>query len=175
MQTLQYLIEPRGMFPNSPLPVVHYKQAVELPLLLPSLHIKNLFSKNGWTNNWTDGIYAYHHYHTITHEALGICKGSTQLLLGGNGGTEITIVEGDVLVIPAGVAHRNLGNMHDVSCVGGYPNGMDFDMNYGTWEEMERTLHNIASLPIPGTDPLLGLEKGIVEIWKAYAKNNGNN
>jgi uncharacterized protein YjlB len=54
---------------------------------------------------------------------MAVIKGHTTLLLGGENGKQISIQKGDIIVIPAGVAHKNRGNMKDVICVGGYPDG----------------------------------------------------
>jgi uncharacterized protein YjlB len=39
--------------------------------------------------------------------------------------------KGDVLLIPAGVAHKNVGASIDFKCVGAYPGGKEFDINLG--------------------------------------------
>jgi len=62
---------------------------------------------------------------------LGVCKGEPLLQLGGENGISLFIQQGDVLIIPAGVAHKNLGKENDLICVGAYPDGRDYDMNYG--------------------------------------------
>jgi len=87
-------------------------------------------------------------------------------MLGGEKGIVLFILEGDVLVIPAGVAHMNLGKENDVTCVGGYPEGREFDMNYGTDAERPRADHNIAALPMPNTDPVFGENGPLGKIWK---------
>jgi len=125
-----------------------------------------LFENNNWRNTWQQGIYTYHHYHSTTHEVLCVCKGETLLLLGGENGITVLIQEGDVLVIPAGVAHINLGKENDVSCIGAYPDGRDYDMNFGKQGERPRTDHNIASLPLPQTDPVFGANDGLLQIWR---------
>jgi len=166
MKPEQYYVKDDGIFPNSRLPILYYPQTLQLPKLFPSYAVKKLFQENNWKNNWTQGIYTYHHYHSTTHEVLGVCKGETLLLLGGEEGITIFIQEGDVLVIPAGVAHINLGKENDVTCVGGYPDGRDYDMNYGNADERLRVDQNIASLPLPETDPVFGKKGGLLEIWK---------
>jgi uncharacterized protein YjlB len=127
----QFFVKDDGIFPNNSLPIIFYPKALDLPKLFPAIAVRKLFQKNNWGNNWKQGIYTYHHYHSITHEVLGVCKGETLLQLGGEQGITLFIEEGDVLIIPAGVAHMNLGKEKDVICVGGYPNGKDYDMNYG--------------------------------------------
>ncbi len=164
----EYVLNDNGIFPNSKLPVLHYLQVLELPFFFPAAKIKSLFQKNGWTNNWRNGIYTYNHYHSVTHEAMAVIKGSTTLLLGGDDGQKVRISKGDVIIIPAGVAHRNLGREKDVICVGGYPEGKDFDMNYGNVGERPKTDHIIAALPIPATDPFYG-NGGLTKIWPDFA------
>ena len=142
-----------GTFPNSP-----------LPLLFPAKHVTDLFESHNWSNSWDDGIFEYHHYHSITHEVLGIYSGETTVQLGGEHGEKIKIQKGDVLVIPAGVAHKNLGKENDIGCVGAYPDGRDYDMNYGKPGERPGTDHNIHHVPLPKTDPVYG-EGGLMHIW----------
>jgi len=165
-QPQQYILHDDGTFPNSKLPVLHYKGILRLPVFFPAAAVRRLFRKNGWTNNWRDGVFTYHHYHSNTHEALAVCKGSTVLQLGGEKGEMVKLEKGDVIIIPAGVAHRNLGKERDIICVGGYPEGKDYDMNYGSPEERPGTDREIAALPLPATDPVLGAGKGVADIWK---------
>jgi uncharacterized protein YjlB len=168
METLTYFLKDNGVFPNSKLPVIHYKNGIDIPFFRPAHAVEKLFSENGWTNNWDAGIYTYHHYHSITHEAIGVYKGKAVILLGGENGKLIVIQKGDVLIIPAGVAHKNVGKEEDVMCVGGYPGGADFDMNYGQPGERPKTDKQIAALPVPESDPLMGVGEGVAETWKAY-------
>ena len=128
--------------------------------------MRKLFQQNNWSNNWKQGIFTYHHYHSTTHEVLGICKGETLLQLGGEEGITLFIQRGDVLIIPAGVAHMNLGKENDISCVGGYPEGRNYDMNYGKLGERPKANHNIARVPLPKTDPVFGKRRGVIRIWK---------
>jgi uncharacterized protein YjlB len=90
-QPQQYFINDDGIFPNSILPVLYYPNALQLPLLFSAMHVKNIFEKNDWGNTWRSGIYTYHHYHSITHEAMAIIKGKTILQLGGDNGIELTV------------------------------------------------------------------------------------
>ncbi|MCW3087455.1 MAG: cupin protein [Sediminibacterium sp.] len=166
MDTITYLLHDNGQFPNSKLPVIHHKNAIDLPFFRSAHAIEKIFEENGWTNNWDSGIYTYHHYHSITHEAFGVYKGRALLLLGGENGKHVVIQKGDVIIIPAGVAHKNMGKEEDALCIGGYPEGKDFDMNYGNPGERPQTDLNIAGVPIPSTDPVFGMDSGLVELWK---------
>jgi uncharacterized protein YjlB len=165
-QVEQLLLRDDSNFPNSHLPVLVYRGVLQFPRLFTAAFIRRLFRRNGWSNSWNYGIYEYHHYHSITHEVLGIHKGETTLLLGGPNGGEVKIRRGDVVIIPAGVAHRNMGKQDDIQCVGAYPGGGDYDINYGKVGERPRTDRNIENVPIPEMDPVFGMKAGLIKFWK---------
>ena len=73
----------------------------------------------GW--HLADGIFDYHHYHATAHEVLGCAQGWVQVRLGGPNGREARLNAGDVVLLPAGTAHRNLGHSADYRIVGGIP------------------------------------------------------
>ena len=154
-----------GIFPNNYLPVLLYRQALFSPVLFPARHIINLFENNYWYNTWNGGIFAYHHYSSITHTAIGIYKGKTVLQLGGEKGIQIIVWKNDVLIIPAGVAYKNMGRENTVKCVTAHPYGRACDLNYGKAGERPQTDKNIAAVPIPSVDPVFGTDKGLPEIW----------
>jgi len=163
--TEQIFLEDDRKFPNNSLPALFYRGALKLPGLFPAFFLRKFFKQNGWSNSWKFGIYEYHHYHSITHEVLGVISGKTTLLLGGENGVKINIARGDVIIIPAGVAHKNLGKQNDVVCVGAYPEGMDYDMNYGNAGERPQTDWNIKKVPLPSADPVYGSKGGITRYW----------
>lgn len=165
MTIAEYVITDDGTFPGNRLPALLYKAVLDIPLLFPATHLSNLFKNHGWSNSWDAGTFTYHHYHSVTHEVLGIYSGKTTIQLGGEQGPKIEIEKGDVLVIPAGVAHKNLHDENAVGVVGAYPEGKDYDMNYGKPGERPQTDRNIAKLIIPKQDPL-GLPDGLTQIWK---------
>lgn len=164
-EVVQYFLEDDGTFPNNAKPALHYKKVLDLPPVFSAAYVKRLFRHNGWNNAWVYGIYEYPHYHSITHEVLGFLKGETRIQLGGETGAVVTVQRGDVLIIPAGVAHCNLGKEKQVSCVGAYPDGRDYDMNYGKAGERPRADRNIAGVPVPEKDPVFGTRAGIVKYW----------
>jgi uncharacterized protein YjlB len=166
MKLLQYYLKDDGVFPNSELPVLLYKRALKIPLFFAALQVKKLLQKHHYTNNWRNGIYTYHHYHSNTHEVMAVIKGHTTLLLGGDKGRKVKIEKGDVILIPAGVAHKNLGKEKDVICIGGYPQGRDYNMNYGKKEERPDADEKIAKVKIPRYDPVTGQRDPMNTIWK---------
>jgi uncharacterized protein YjlB len=155
-----------GIFPNSVLPVLLYRNVLKLPFLFPGDFIKKIFENNNWSNSWKAGIFTYHHYHSNTHEVLGVYKGKTKILLGGESGNLLEIKKGDVLIIPAGVAHKNLRNENEVGVIGAYPNGKNYDIKYGRKDERPEADINIENVSIPETDPVWGAFSGLVKIWE---------
>jgi len=162
----KYYLKDDGIFPNSKLPVLYYPAILSLPPVFSATFIRNLFRRNGWSNAWKSGIYTFHHYHSNTHEVMGVYKGETTLLLGGEHGIRLVIKRGDVLIIPAGVAHRNLGGESDVKCVGAYPNGIQYDMRYGKTEDRPAADLTIENIPKPEKDPVMGKKGGsLIDNW----------
>jgi len=155
-----------GRFPNNDFPVLYYPNVLDLPPVFPALRVRKLFESNGWTNSWKSGIFTYHHYHSNTHEALGIVRGKTRLCLGGEGGMILDVQQGDVLVLPAGTAHKNLGAEHDVLCVGAYPDRMKYNIMLGLQSERPAADEMIKVVPTPARDPVLGRDMGLVLLWK---------
>ena len=165
-RVLVELVKENGAFPNNNgLPYLLYKSVFELPQKKAGTVIKEIFALHGWTNAWKNGIYPYHHYHSITHEVLGIYRGTCDVMLGAEKDRIVYLEKGDVLLIPAGVAHRNVGSSEDFGCVGAYPNGMEFDMNYGRSGERPQTDKNIQQVPLPATDPVYG-NGPLQDYWK---------
>ncbi len=170
MRLLQYFLKDDGKFPNSQLPVLIYKKAIMLPWFFRGRKVKKLFRAHHWTNNWRNGIYTYQHYHSNTHEVMAVIRGATVLRLGGEQGITVKIEKGDVILIPAGVAHRNMQKEKDVICIGGYPRGRNFDMMYGKKDERPAADERIAKVKVPGFDPVTGKKDPMNTIWKKHAE-----
>lgn len=90
------------------------------------------FAANGWSGSWRNGVFDWHHYHTNAHEVLGCYRGRALLQLGGPDGVQQWIVAGDVVIIPAGCAHKRLESDPDFAVVGAYPDGARPDMHDGS-------------------------------------------
>src|ERR1041385_8695240 len=98
------------MFPNSGLPVLVYREVTDFAVVDPAAFLEERFAANDWTNSWRDGVYPFAHYHSTSHEVLGVYSGSANLRLGGDHGKTVEVHAGDVIVIPAGVAHQNISS-----------------------------------------------------------------
>jgi uncharacterized protein YjlB len=163
---IRHIVEDDGVFPNSALFILIYKNALNLPENDAAQMIEDLFKKNNWSNSWRNGIYAYHHYHSNTHEVLGVYEGSTTIQLGGPNGMIEQIEKGDIVIIPAGVAHNNLGPENDFKCVGAYPEGKDFDIKKGGPEDRPEADENIHKVPLPDIDPVYGNPGPLYNNWE---------
>lgn len=127
---------------------------------------EGLLTSNGWLPEWRDGIFSFHHFHSITHEALGIVGGTATVMLGGPSGRTFEIGQGDVLVLPAGTGHCNQGSSSDLLVIGAYPNGMPWDIRRGDPAEHDEAVANIRAVPLPDADPVEGQHGPLTELWR---------
>jgi len=154
MRPETFLLADDGEIPNNPrLPVLLYRTA--LPPGDPAA-AEALFARNGWPPAWRNGIYSYHHYHPNAHEALAVSRGAVRVQLGGAQGRVLELSAGDVVVLPAGVGHRNLGATEDLLVVGAYPPGASPEEYRGRPGEHDRAVHAITETPDPPSDPVRG-------------------
>lgn len=161
-----YSFSDDGSFPNSRFPVLVYPRALSLPARELAAAFEALFEKNGWGSaSWRNGLYRVHHYHSTAHEVLGIFSGRVRIQLGGERGTQVTVDAGDVIVIPAGVAHKNVAHSGDYKVVGAYPEGTSPDLNHGRPGERPEADRNIARVPLPTADPIGGRRGALVTHW----------
>ena len=163
---LEYRFEDDGRIPNNPnLPLLLYPGALGEPERDPS-RCKELLAGNGWGGAWVDGVFPYHHYHSTSHEVLCVVGGSASIAFGGPEGEVVEVEAGDVVVIPAGVGHKNEGSSRDFSVIGAYPRGQEnCDVLTGDEDERPRALERIRNLPLPETDPLHCARGPLVERW----------
>lgn len=152
--------------PNNSLPVIVYRDVPNSLDMDPNSSLLNLFISNGWTNNWEDIIMTENHYHSTTHEVIGIKTGEVDLKLGGTVGSIVTVKSGDVIIIPAGVGHYSLSNEKGYRAIGGYPNGADWDMIFDEKEKLQAATERITQIPTPVTDPVFGSNGGLGDYWK---------
>jgi uncharacterized protein YjlB len=156
-----------GLIPNNPaLPVILYRSPVRLPVGVdPAAVFEVLFESHGWSNGWRDGIYDFEHYHSRTHEVLGIARGTAIVEFGGANGRKIDIKAGDVVVLPAGTGHRRLSQSDDLLVVGAYPTGGEYDELRPSREDHDRAVESIYTVPAPNEDPVYGRSGSVVALW----------
>ncbi|NJN33697.1 MAG: cupin [Saprospiraceae bacterium] len=159
----KYYFKDDGTIPNSRLPVILYHQICAEKDT--SEWLEQHFKINGWTNNWRDIVLPYDHFHSTTHEVLGVGKGSVVLHIGGKNGLSLSVSAGDVLILPAGVGHYALTDDKNYEIVGGYPEGKSWDLLRGSDDERKIAFSNLEKLSIPSTDPIFGLEGELLKLW----------
>ncbi|KAL0935588.1 FAD-dependent pyridine nucleotide-disulfide oxidoreductase [Colletotrichum truncatum] len=128
VEVKQYHLFPTDLIPNSPRPLLHYKNVI--PKVPHKSHcspaqVWERFTHNGWDVQW---IFRYgptqlSHFHSKAHECMAVLSGTARIRFGvadtsedldkntyesawEQGGVEIEAEAGDVFVIPAGVAHK---------------------------------------------------------------------
>jgi uncharacterized protein YjlB len=168
MTVEEYRFADDGHVPNNPrLPLVIYRGALDVGTRAEAARgCEALFARHGWTGAWQNGIYAHHHYHSTAHEVLGIVAGSAHVRLGGESGRTLVLGAGDVVVIPAGVAHKCETASPDLLVVGAYPRGQSPDMRQAGAQERAGALQRIAAVPLPEADPVQGGKGALLELWR---------
>jgi len=162
-----HLFEDDGIIPNHPtLPLLYYRYAVELNDADNAAVFERLFYNNSWGDSWRNGVYPFPHYHAEAHEVLGIYSGTGQIRLGGRNGIITKVQPGDVVIIPAGVGHENLGSSTDFGVVGAYPSGQAPDVQHGDPKERKWVLDAISKVPLPIADPVFGATGPLLSHWQ---------
>ncbi|MBO2944612.1 cupin domain-containing protein [Paenibacillus sp. F411] len=157
-----FYVHDDGEVPNHPeLPVMVYKGVFQDG----ALSMEAAFKRHGWSGSWSGGIYEEHHYHSNTHEVLGVKAGSATVLVGGDAGQRLELLEGDVLVIPAGVAHKKLESSFDFEVTGAYPNGASPNLRKRDPAQRAQSISEIQNVPIPDQDPVFGEEGPLLHKW----------
>jgi uncharacterized protein YjlB len=119
---------------------------------------RRLFGAHGWGGSWVDGVFAFHHFHSTSHEALAVVAGAATLELGGPQGEAFDVAAGDVLVLPAGTGHRRATARDGFTVVGAYPAGQEnYDLLRGDDpDEVAAARERIVALGAPRADPVGG-------------------
>jgi uncharacterized protein YjlB len=153
-----------GTVPNNSLPLVVYRGALKDDVDRASA-CERMFDRNGWPGAWRNGIYGHHHYHSTAHEVLGIAAGHARVRLGGDNGQTVELCAGDVVVIPAGVAHKRESASVDLLVIGSYPRGQRPDHCRAEPGAYDAAAARIARVPLPGADPVTGGPGPLLECW----------
>ena len=126
----------------------------------------HLYSIGEVIPKWRYTMYSTTHFHSTTHEVLSISSGSARLCFGGDenpGRIEVDVRAGDVIVVPAGVAHRLLEDKGAFQMVGSYPIDKTWDMCYGGAGEEEK-VEAIKTLGWFTRDPIYSVEGPALEL-----------
>jgi uncharacterized protein YjlB len=116
--------------------------------------LRSLFGRHGWGGSWVDGVFDFHHFHSTSHEVLGVLAGAAVLELGGPQGESFEVSAGDVLVLPAGTGHRRATARDGFTVTGAYPPGQeDYDL---LRRADDAARERLAGVPVPEQDPVGG-------------------
>ncbi|MFQ3786577.1 cupin domain-containing protein [Halomonas sp. A29] len=155
-----------GRIPNSRLATLAFRSRGVNPVLgreAIAERFERLFSAYGWRPSWRGGVYDYHHYHSIAHEAFGVLSGWGRLRLGGEGGSDLDLHTGDALVLPAGTGHCHLESSDDFLLLAAYPEDQhELDLLRADPAEHDAAVARIARVSRPLCDPLGG---GTAQWW----------
>jgi len=150
-----------GWCPNSHLPLLIYRN-VESGTDL-ARRMESRFAANGWPPAWRYTIYDYAHFHSTTHEAIGVYRGTAKVCFGDRAGITVDLHPGDMVLIPAGVSHERLEGSDDFHVVGAYPENCRPDLL--TKDNVNRAIvdANLRRVAIPRKDPVTG--NSLAETW----------
>ena len=167
---LTFIFQDDGKVPNNPaLPVLVYKDALDLNGNGDPRAFETRFAENGWgRDQWRNGIYPFVHYHSMIHEALGIARGHARVQLGGHSGEVFELAAGDAVVLPAGTGHQRLSGSDDFLVIGAYPPDGTYNLCRGdNPAERDKALTTIPKVPLPESDPVLGETGPLPKLWRA--------
>ena len=88
-----------------------------------------------------------------------ICiRGEASVIIGGDSGPKVTISSGDLLLVPPGVAHKQLDEKDGFALLGSYPT-TDFDGSIDTLTGIptEEQRERIVRCHVPDHDPIFRL------------------
>ena len=158
-------LKENGGVPNNPqLPVVLMRSAVSPDA--GAAAIRRLMEGNGWGGTWQYTVFDFHHFHPNAHETLVVASGEAALVLGGEGGEEVRVNAGDVLVLPAGTGHFRADASPDFLVCGAYPRGQeDYETLRADEPWPEGLAGKIAGVPLPASDPVYGSSGPLTKAW----------
>lgn len=158
-----------GGVPNHPRwPLLIYPAVLPADTADLAAAFEALFDRNGWPAAWRNGIYPFHHFHCDAHEVLGVYSGDVTAQFGGEGGGGIVITAraGDVIVLPAGTAHKKLSSRGALGIVGAYPAGQHPDMCRPAAASLPQRAAAVAQVALPSRDPVYGAQGPLLAHWK---------
>ena len=121
---------------------------------------ETLFDRNRWPAAWRNGVHPFHHFHSNSHEVLGVYAGEVTVRFGGEEGVTLTAKPGDVIVLPAGTLHKKLASKGRLGIVGAYPEGSDPDTCL-----TQNNAFRILAVELPASDPVHGPGGPLFKYW----------
>jgi uncharacterized protein YjlB len=167
MKIAAHLLAADGSVPNHPRwPLLVYADVVAISGSDPAKAFEELFTRNRWPAAWRDGVFPFHHYHSNSHEALGVYAGEVTVQFGGDAGVTLVAKPGDVIVLPAGTGHKRLASRGALGIVGAYPEGQQPDTCMPAMTSVSKSAAAIARVPLPACDPVYGVGGPLFTYWR---------
>ncbi|OJI97479.1 hypothetical protein ASPVEDRAFT_49477 [Aspergillus versicolor CBS 583.65] len=194
-QPEQYTLPSTAHVPNSPMPVLVYRNVLPMPRTMEVT--QEFIESHGWSRQgivWP-AIYT-RHFHPNVHECYAILSGHSEVLMGvgkldnANGhkpedhdseeiGLFLTLREGDVIVHPAGTGHAKISDERDYRYLSFFPSGSPRWVSCNGDTELDRDdpLAETMAVPTP-PDPVLGNYGHLNALWsgprRAYFSKAGS-
>lgn len=127
-------------------------------------YFEALFTRNRWPAAWRNGVFPFHHFHSNSHEVLGVYEGEVTVQFGGDAGVAVTAKPGDVIVLPAGTRHKKISSHGALGIVGAYPEGSEPDT---CRSPVKGELEKISRVPLPACDPVHGPGGPLFTFWRS--------
>jgi len=155
-----------GETPNNRWPLLVYRAPVKLDDAYdPAAIFETLFARNGWKGAWRDSMYDWLHFHSNTHEVLGVARGWLRARFGGAKGRVVKLKAGDVVVLPAGTGHSRVRAGADLLIVGAYPGARKYD-ECEPKDADPKIRAAIKRVPRPRKDPVYGAKGPLSAAWR---------
>lgn len=170
LRVSKHMIPAHGLTPNTSImnkPLLIYHSAFGANTSASQIE-SHLNSVGVVSPQWRYTMYSTSHFHSTSHEVLGISNGEARLCFGHEDNpkrVEAVVTKGDVIVVPAGVAHRLLEDLRgSFEMVGSYPIGCNWDMCYGKKGEQSK-IDGIRQLKwFEGQDPVYGKQGPVLDV-----------
>lgn len=116
--------------------------------------LEDLVRRHGWSPEWRNGVYSFHHYHSTAHEVLAFSRGQATLILGGEppAGKEVVVRAGDIALLPCGTGHYRLSASSDFLVSGAYSLGQQWDLLRAAPDAA--AVERMRRLPFPRSSPV---------------------
>jgi uncharacterized protein YjlB len=160
-----FVFQDDGFTPNSRLPLIVRRGAIQPSAPDPAKAFESTFAKNGWVPDWRDTVFDYNHFHSTAHEAIGVFSGSATIRFGGERGEIVPVSAGDVVIIPAGVGHARIKASDDFMAVGAYADGRSYDILRDDAGGLPAARQRIGQVPLPAMDPVDGADGPLTKLW----------
>ncbi|KAH6986463.1 hypothetical protein BKA56DRAFT_613833 [Ilyonectria sp. MPI-CAGE-AT-0026] len=184
-----YYLPPTRYVPNSPLPLLVYRDVLPKPVTVESS--QRFVEQHGWDRKghvW-EAFYK-RHFHPNSHECYGVVSGSSVVLMGAGTsdetegrdphdstskavGIRLTLRQGDLIIHPAGTSHANLSTEGEYRYLAFFPRDAPrWRTENGTkLMDVEAIMSEIKAVPMP-QDPVTGDSGHLQRLWGEAAKKS---